>query len=194
MATETPTLSERYELKGKEEKTDVVSKPVEVKEEEKPATAVSEEAAEKAEEAPPLAAEEKTEDTPAAAEESTEAPTTDESSSEDAPAAAEETNEGTEENSGEEAVEEKKEIKLETAPADYRFPTTNQTRHCFTRYIEYHRCVAAKGEGASECDKFAKYYRSLCPSEWVRISEIFNILRSMILVFTFNHTGCSKAV
>ncbi|KAG6784300.1 hypothetical protein POTOM_009991 [Populus tomentosa] len=152
------------------------------------------EAVEKAEEAPPLAAEEKTEDTPSAAEESTEAPTTDESSSEDAPAAAEETNEGTEENSGEEAAEEKKEIKLETAPADYRFPTTNQTRHCFTRYIEYHRCVAAKGEGASECDKFAKYYRSLCPSEWVRISEIFNKLRSMILVFTFNHTGCSKAV
>lgn len=28
---------------------------------------------------------------------------------------------------------------LETAPADFRFPTTNQTRHCFTRYVEYHR-------------------------------------------------------
>ena len=31
------------------------------------------------------------------------------------------------------------------------------------------RCVAAKGEDASECDKFAKYYRSLCPGEWVCI-------------------------
>ena len=31
------------------------------------------------------------------------------------------------------------------------------------------RCVAAKGEGAPECDKFAKYYRSLCPGEWVCI-------------------------
>ncbi|MQM05027.1 hypothetical protein Taro_037830 [Colocasia esculenta] len=31
------------------------------------------------------------------------------------------------------------EIELKTAPADFRFPTTNQTRHCFTRYIEYHR-------------------------------------------------------
>ncbi|CAG7899442.1 unnamed protein product [Brassica rapa] len=59
------------------------------------------------------------------------------------------------------------EITLETAPADFRFPTTNQTRHCFTRYIEYHRCVAAKGDDAPECDKFAKFYRSLCPSEWV---------------------------
>ncbi|KAK1432184.1 hypothetical protein QVD17_09076 [Tagetes erecta] len=59
------------------------------------------------------------------------------------------------------------EIKLETAPADYRFPTTNQSRHCFSRYVEYHRCVAAKGDGAPECDRFAKYYRSLCPGEWV---------------------------
>nr|GMD54133.1 cytochrome C oxidase subunit 6B-1-like [Ipomoea batatas] len=59
------------------------------------------------------------------------------------------------------------EIKLETAPADFRFPTTNQTRHCFTRYVEYHRCIAAKGDSAPECDKFAKYYRSLCPGEWV---------------------------
>ncbi|KVI06848.1 cytochrome c oxidase subunit 6b-2-like [Cynara cardunculus var. scolymus] len=58
-------------------------------------------------------------------------------------------------------------IKLETAPGDYRFPTTNQSRHCFTRYVEYHRCVAAKGEGAPDCDKFAKYYRSLCPGEWI---------------------------
>jgi len=31
-------------------------------------------------------------------------------------------------------------IELKTAPADFRFPTTNQTRHCFTRYIEFHRC------------------------------------------------------
>ncbi|XP_057787787.1 uncharacterized protein LOC131005019 isoform X2 [Salvia miltiorrhiza] len=30
------------------------------------------------------------------------------------------------------------EIELKTAPADFRFPTTNQTRHCFTRYIEFH--------------------------------------------------------
>ncbi|PKA50784.1 Cytochrome c oxidase subunit 6b-1 [Apostasia shenzhenica] len=66
-----------------------------------------------------------------------------------------------------EAEEETTLIKLETAPADFRFPTTNQTRHCFTRYIEYHRCIAAKGEDAPECQKFAKYYRSLCPGEWI---------------------------
>jgi len=27
--------------------------------------------------------------------------------------------------------------------------------------------VNAKGDDAGDCDKFAKYYRSLCPGEWV---------------------------
>ncbi|KAK3007729.1 hypothetical protein RJ639_014780 [Escallonia herrerae] len=58
-------------------------------------------------------------------------------------------------------------IELKTAPADFRFPTTNQSRHCFTRYIEFHSCLAAKGEESGECERFAKYYRSLCPGEWV---------------------------
>lgn len=30
-------------------------------------------------------------------------------------------------------------IEIQTTPADFRFPTTNQTRHCFTRYVEFHR-------------------------------------------------------
>jgi cytochrome c oxidase subunit 6b len=30
-------------------------------------------------------------------------------------------------------------IELRTAPSDFRFPTTNQTRHCYVRYLEYHR-------------------------------------------------------
>ncbi|KAL5722124.1 hypothetical protein ACHQM5_005682 [Ranunculus cassubicifolius] len=86
----------------------------------------------------------------------------------DAPPAEEKSDPPAEEESADqEDAEEKPEIKLETAPADFRFPTTNQSRHCFTRYVEYHRCVAAKGEDAPECDKFAKYYRSLCPGEWV---------------------------
>lgn len=28
---------------------------------------------------------------------------------------------------------------IKTAPMDYRFPTTNQAKHCFTRYNEYHK-------------------------------------------------------
>ncbi|XP_017981183.1 PREDICTED: cytochrome c oxidase subunit 6b-1 isoform X2 [Theobroma cacao] len=151
----------------KEEKSDVATKPAEVKEVESPVNAASEEVViEKVEETPASPVEETIVAPPAAAEESTGANPATENSGEDAPAAADESSEPTaEENSGD--AEETPEIKLETAPADFRFPTTNQTRHCFTRYIEYHRCVAAKGEGAPECDKFAKYYRSLCPGEWI---------------------------
>lgn len=29
--------------------------------------------------------------------------------------------------------------------------------------------MAAKGDDASECEKFAKFYRSLCPGEWVSL-------------------------
>lgn len=28
-------------------------------------------------------------------------------------------------------------------------------------------CAASKGNDARECEKFAKFYRSLCPGEWV---------------------------
>ncbi|XVF36670.1 hypothetical protein REPUB_Repub19eG0077300 [Reevesia pubescens] len=166
--TEKPlSLSEQYVLKEKEEKSDVPTKPEEAKEVENPVNAASGEAlTEKVEETPAAPVEESTEAPSAAAEESTEANPAAENSGEDAPVAAEESSEpAAEDNSGD--AEETPEIKLETAPADFRFPTTNQTRHCFTRYIEYHRCVAAKGEGAQECDKFAKYYRALCPGEWI---------------------------
>ncbi|XP_050214187.1 cytochrome c oxidase subunit 6b-1 [Mercurialis annua] len=169
--SQTPSLSQHYLL---EKSGEVGSKPVEVKEDAKPETTVSAEpAAAKVEEAPAAAAaEEIAQDTTpaaAAAEETTEINTAAESSSQDTPADDAESSETSlEESSNEpEAADEAPEIKLETAPADFRFPTTNQSRHCFTRYVEYHRCVAAKGEGAQECDKFAKFYRSLCPGEWV---------------------------
>ncbi|CAN6542788.1 unnamed protein product [Malus baccata var. baccata] len=149
------TLAEQYALEK-----DVGTKPVEVKEvvSEKPeeTTAAAEE--ESSEVTP--AVEESSEANPSASEEGTETNPTSE-------AAAEESSDSTDNSGDQEVVEETPEIKIETAPADFRFPTTNQTRHCFTRYIEHHRCIAAKGEGAPECDKFAKFYRSLCPGEWV---------------------------
>ncbi|KAG0583928.1 hypothetical protein M758_3G175800 [Ceratodon purpureus] len=74
----------------------------------------------------------------------------------------------------EEAPEEEEEEKpkitvddIKTAPMDFRFPTTNQAKHCYTRYNEFHKCAAEKGEDAKECQKYARYYRSLCPGEWV---------------------------
>ncbi|KAK7275791.1 hypothetical protein RIF29_16914 [Crotalaria pallida] len=151
------TLAEQYYVKDKQEKTEAVAKPVEVKDVEKPKKPASEEAVieKTVEETTPAA--------PAVAEKSSEVtPPAEESTEEQNSGNAEEENSG-----NQDAAEESPQIKLETAPADFRFPTTNQTRHCFTRYVEYHRCIAAKGEGAPECEKFAKYYRSICPGEWI---------------------------
>merc|ERR1712178_82931 len=67
----------------------------------------------------------------------------------------------------EEEEESKPEIKLGTAPPDYRFPHTNQIRHCYARYNEFHRCAAQKDPESEECKFYQKAYRSLCPSEWV---------------------------
>lgn len=148
-----PTLAEEYSLPPQEV-------PVENSAEEKSATStVAEVVPQKDIETSPA------DETPAAVEEKSETPEVKEPEVEETPEvkepAAEESDEAPEE------ADEKPEVVIETAPADFRFPTTNQTRHCFTRYVEYHRCVAAKGDDAPECDKFAKYYRSLCPGEWV---------------------------
>ncbi|KAE8666792.1 Cytochrome c oxidase subunit 6b-1 [Hibiscus syriacus] len=165
--TEKPlSLSEQYALE-KEKKSDVAPKPAEEKEVANPVNAASgsgDVMNEKLEEAPAPA--EGNTETPPAAEESSEANPAAGDSGEGAVADSEESSEPAAQENSDDA-EETPEIKLETAPADFRFPTTNQTRHCFTRYIEYHRCVAAKGEDAPECDKFAKYYRALCPGEWI---------------------------
>lgn len=59
------------------------------------------------------------------------------------------------------------EIVVSTAPHDKRFPTTNQTKHCWARYLEFHACTKAKGEDDPECEKFQRWYKSLCPAEWV---------------------------
>ncbi|KAK9930438.1 hypothetical protein M0R45_027475 [Rubus argutus] len=166
------TLAEQYSLE-KQEKPDVVTKPVDVKVAENPDNVPAKEVvSEKAEEAPAAAAEESPVVTPASEETSEVSPTvtgteTNSAAENSSEAAPEESSDSTENSGDQEAVEETPEIKIETAPADFRFPTTNQTRHCFTRYVEYHRCIAAKGEEAPECDKFKKYYRSLCPGEWV---------------------------
>ncbi|PWA67865.1 cytochrome c oxidase, subunit VIb [Artemisia annua] len=160
------SLSKDYLLKDQEEKQAVATEPVPTEK-----AAVESNDTPTSETVPEPAVE--TNDTPTSetvpepvdSSDSSDAPAAEENAAptddtEAPPAATEESEEIAEE-------EEKPEIKLETAPGDYRFPTTNQSRHCFTRYVEYHRCVAAKGEGAPECDKFAKYYRSLCPGEWV---------------------------
>ncbi|XP_073152898.1 uncharacterized protein [Henckelia pumila] len=171
-ASSPPSLAEQYLLKEKEQKPEMAANAGGGSEVNPMIGAPAEESVQKNEEAPAAV---DSEDPPANAEEGSEASAGESTESspasektDDANPASEESNESPEsENSVDQEAEETPEIKIETAPADFRFPTTNQTRHCFTRYIEYHRCVAAKGEGAPECDKFAKYYRSLCPGEWI---------------------------
>ena len=67
-----------------------------------------------------------------------------------------------------EAEEEAKpDIVVKTAPFDPRFPTMNQTKHCYTRYNEYHKCLKEKGDDCEDCQFYARAYRTLCPGEWV---------------------------
>lgn len=54
-----------------------------------------------------------------------------------------------------------------TVPFDPRFPNTNQTRHCYQSYLDYHRCQKVRGEAYEPCNYFKKAFNSLCPNAWV---------------------------
>ena len=66
--------------------------------------------------------------------------------------------------------------------------TTNQARHCYTRYCEYHKCIAQKGEDAEECGFFQRAYRSLCPGDWLdrwnEQREVLSILHRLMKTTT----------
>lgn len=74
-------------------------------------------------------------------------------------------------------------VTVRTSPVDRRFPTTNQTKHCWARYLEFHACAAAKDADDPECAKFKRWYRSLCPEEWVR--SVFCFLLCSLLTPVF---------
>jgi len=59
-----------------------------------------------------------------------------------------------------------KPFKFVTAGTDARFPNVNQTKHCWQNYVDYHKCIIAKGEDFAPCRQFWLAYRSLCPSGW----------------------------
>lgn len=66
-------------------------------------------------------------------------------------------------------VEEKvvKEVKLETAPFDPRFPNTNQTNYCYQSYLDFHRCEKIQGTESQMCDYFKRCYQAMCPNAWI---------------------------
>lgn len=64
-------------------------------------------------------------------------------------------------------TEPEREIVVDTAPIDPRFPATNQARHCFVKYNEAHKCFADRGEDDDVCKRLARDYRAICPVEWL---------------------------
>jgi cytochrome c oxidase subunit 6b len=54
-----------------------------------------------------------------------------------------------------------------TAEYDPRFPNTNQSKFCWTNYVDYHRCARIKGAEDPVCKTFQKNFTSTCPNEWV---------------------------
>ncbi|KAE8393634.1 cytochrome c oxidase, subunit VIb [Aspergillus alliaceus] len=41
-----------------------------------------------------------------------------------------------------------------------------RTKHCWQNYVDYHKCVNAKGEDFRPCRQFFHAFRSLCPKAW----------------------------
>ncbi|KAJ5168534.1 cytochrome c oxidase polypeptide vib [Penicillium canariense] len=40
------------------------------------------------------------------------------------------------------------------------------TKHCWQNYVDYYKCVNAKGEDFRPCRQFYHAFRSLCPKAW----------------------------
>ncbi|CAK9811548.1 Cytochrome c oxidase subunit 12, mitochondrial [Anthophora quadrimaculata] len=59
------------------------------------------------------------------------------------------------------------EVKPCTAPYDPRFPNQNQTRYCFTSYVDFQRCKNRHGEDYEACKYFKKVYNAMCPNAWI---------------------------
>ncbi|KAI3365629.1 hypothetical protein L3Q82_010699 [Scortum barcoo] len=77
--------------------------------------------------------------------------------------------------------------KYRTAPFDARFPNQNQTRNCWSNYLDYHRCqkaLDAKGVDTAPCEWYKRVYKSLCPISWVNSlfkSQLFLFMRKPVL-------------
>ncbi|KAM8836986.1 cytochrome c oxidase subunit 6B1 isoform 1-T1 [Spinachia spinachia] len=69
--------------------------------------------------------------------------------------------------------------KYRTAPFDARFPNQNQTRNCWSNYLDFHRChkaLEAKGADTAPCQWYRRVYKSLCPISWVRLAFLSTVV------------------
>ncbi|DAA78718.1 TPA_exp: hypothetical protein A8136_2503 [Trichophyton benhamiae CBS 112371] len=56
---------------------------------------------------------------------------------------------------------------VETKPFNWlRRPFPQPEPHCWQNYVDYHKCINAKGEEFKPCRQFFLAYRSLCPKSW----------------------------
>merc|ERR1711976_784383 len=62
-------------------------------------------------------------------------------------------------------IMEEEHFKRTTAPFDARFPNTNQAKHCWQNYADFHRCRRLKGEDYEPCRYFQRVYMSMCKNE-----------------------------
>lgn len=58
-------------------------------------------------------------------------------------------------------------VKPQTAPYDPRFPNQNQTKYCYTSYLDFHRCKKRHSEEYEACQYFKKVYSTMCPNAWI---------------------------
>lgn len=43
---------------------------------------------------------------------------------------------------------------------------------CWQNYVDYYKCVNARGEDFEPCKQFYRAFHSLCPNEWVKYRSI----------------------
>ncbi|KAJ3192680.1 Cytochrome c oxidase subunit 6B [Irineochytrium annulatum] len=41
------------------------------------------------------------------------------------------------------------------------------TKNCWQNYVDYYKCIDAKGASFGPCRQFRKVFTSLCPTKWV---------------------------
>ncbi|KAI8374760.1 cytochrome c oxidase, subunit VIb [Radiomyces spectabilis] len=47
------------------------------------------------------------------------------------------------------------------------FPNSNQTKHCWQNYVDYYKCIGARGKDFAPCQQFWKAFHSICPNSWI---------------------------
>ncbi|KAI4730204.1 hypothetical protein E4T49_02010 [Aureobasidium sp. EXF-10728] len=56
---------------------------------------------------------------------------------------------------------------------DARFPNQNQTKHCWQNYVDYHKCILAKGEDFKPCRQVHAFFPPTTP---VTLSDAHTVL------------------